>query len=155
MLLLKALCTDTGKLFPLASQRNFGGGCPQTSIQTQDPASNSLRGAACYNVEAEYHSDLHHAKIIASIWISIWSIKLLVSQKSFPTTLLAGTIMKRTFEHLIILLIYSHQEVKLINSSLMHTLLIFLHFPGHITSHKKRQMSPSNSHSIAGAGGCS
>lgn len=73
--------------------------------------------------------------------------------KIFPTTILAGTIIKRVFEHLITLLIYSHQEVKLINSSLMHTLVIFLHFPGHITSHKKKKMSPSNSHSLAGTGG--
>lgn len=70
-------------------------------------------------------------------------------KKSFPTTILAGTIIKRIFEHLITLLIYSHQEVKLINFSPMHTLVIFLHFPGHITSHKKRKMSPSNSHSVA------
>lgn len=98
-------------------------------------------------------SDLCHPKIGVSIWISIWRIKLFVLQKSFPTTILAGTIIKREFEHLITLLIYSHQEVKLINSSLMHTLVIFLHFPGHITSHKKRKVSPSNSDSVADVGG--
>lgn len=99
-------------------------------------------------------TDLCCTKMRLSIWISIWRIKVFALKKEiFPATPLAGTIIKIVFEHLITLLMYSHREVKLINFSLMHTLVIFLHFPGHKTNHKNRKVSPSNRYFMAGTGG--
>lgn len=108
----------------------------------------------CWDVEAEcLHRPLLH-KMRLSTWISIWRIKVFALKKEiFPATSLAGTIIKIVFEHLITLLMYSHWEVKLINFFLMHTLVIFLHFPGHRTNHKNRKVSPSNRYSMAGTGG--